>query len=169
VAVAVLIAAVLVIVLVTVIALSRFGVIDGGPFAHKVPKVSAPTEWPATVGEMRLAGNSKPDVSPLDSLDFDWEVSGRYSTGEGEDRVVHSVRVFGSTDRVKDTIGNYGVQEVEEGYCGSSILGSRFLTRQCGVTRGSIVAVVESPPSGPSDEQLIGYATSLANALTQVR
>ena len=161
--VAALIAAVIVVVLVTVVSLGRFG---SGPFAHKVPKVPAPTEWPATVGELRLAGNSKPDVSPLESLDFDWEVSGRYSTGEGEDRTVLSVRVFGSTDRVKDTIGNYGVDEVEEGYCGSSILGSRFLTRQCGVTRGSIVAVVESPPTGPSDEELIGYATSLADALT---
>ena len=162
--VAALIAAVIVLVLVTLVALSRFG---SGPFAHKVPKVSPPTEWPATAGELRLAGNSKPDVSPLDSLDFDWEVSGRYSTGEGEDRTVLSVRVFGSTDRVKDTIGNYGVDEVEEGHCGSSILGNRFLTRQCGVTKGSIVAVVESPPTGPSDEELIGYATSLADALVR--
>ena len=160
--VGVVIAAVVVAVLVTVFALGRIG---SGPFAHKVPKVPAPTEWPATAGELRLAGDSKPYVSPLDSLTFDWEVSGRYSTGEGTDQKIHSVRVFGSTDRVKDTIGDYDVDEIGAGYCGSSILG-RLLTRQCGVNRGSIVAVVESPPLGPSDEELIRYATSLADALT---
>lgn len=160
--VVVVIAAVIVAVLVTVVALGRIG---SGPFAHKVPKVPAPTEWPATVGELQLAGNSKPDVSPLDSLTFDWQVSGRYSAGEGDDRAVLSVMAFGSTDRVKDTIGGYDVDEIGGGYCGSSILG-RFLTRQCGVTRGSIVAVVESPPLGPSDEELIRYATSLADALS---
>ena len=160
--VAALIAAVLVLVLVTVVALGRFG---SGPFAHKVPKVPAPTEWPATVGELRLDGDSKPYVSPLASLDFDWEVSGRYSSGEGEDRELHNVRVFGSSDRVKDAIGDYDVDEIGTGYCGSSILG-RFLTRQCGVTSGSIVVVVESPPAGPSDEELIRYANSLAAALT---
>ncbi|MFF0345683.1 hypothetical protein [Kribbella sp. NPDC004875] len=163
-----LIAGPMVLVLLAVIVLSRIGVIDDGPFAHRVPKVPPPPAWIAAAGELSLAGNQVPTVSPLKSTDWDWEISGRYSTGKGDDLVEHDVRLFGSTDRVKDVIGDYDVDEIGGGYCGSSILG-RFLTRQCGVTRGSIVAVVESPPTGPSDEDLIRYATSLADVMSNVR
>ncbi|MEU4192253.1 hypothetical protein AB0E69_10160 [Kribbella sp. NPDC026611] len=160
----VLIAVPLVVLLLALVGLGQLGVIDGpGPFGKHVPKVQQLAKWPATAGELKLVGSDKPQYA-LAGLDYDWEVSTSYSTGSGDDYQEHHVSVAGSTNQVKDVIGDIDVKKLEPGYCGTRVVG-RLLTRECGVARGSIVAMVESPPVGPSDEELIKYATDLAQAV----
>ena len=168
-----LIGVLVVVVLVIVVGLSRAGVIDGGPFAKSVPSVPPPSEFPATAGGLYLMDDKDPATYKTSDAKYDWVVAKYYATKPqnqlDQKTPVYVVTVYGPLGNAKDALTTRNnVTEVGSGYCADGT--PDVPLRVCGVNRGSVVATVTdsfgTAGRTASDDELIGYAAALANALS---
>jgi len=168
-----LVGMVVVVVLVAAVVLSRAGVIDGGPFAKGVPSVPPPSEFPATAGGLYRLDNGDPATFKVGGAKYDWVVAKYYATKpleQVDDKTpVYVATIYGPLAKAKDAITTRtNLTEVGDGLCGDGSPSAPV--RVCAVQRGSIVATITESikPTGrtSTDDDLIGYAAALANALS---
>jgi hypothetical protein len=165
--------AMVLILVVAVVVLSRAGVI-GGPLARGVPSVPPPTQFPATVGSgLYLIDGKDPMTYKATNAKYDWVVAKYYSTKPQEQTdgktPVYIVTVYGPLGNAKDALSTReNVTKVGNGYCADG--GTQTPLRICGVNHGSVVATVTDSfgtiGRTASDEQLLSDASALATALS---